>query len=73
MAGITIARCHLEGHGLAFVVDAQMELEAKEPPHSGSTTLGQTSEDPVAADAGVITEGRLGALGKVDAGLSPRQ
>ena len=32
LAGIGMARCHLEDHGLVFVMDVQMELEAKNPP-----------------------------------------
>ena len=64
-----MARCHLEGHELAFVVDAQMELDAKELAHGGATTLGQIWEDPVTADAGVMTDRQLGAVGKVDVGL----
>jgi len=43
--------------------------EAKEPPHGGGTTTGQSAEDPVAADAGIVTDRQLGTVGKVDAGL----
>lgn len=50
------------------MVDKEMELEAEEPTHVAATTLGQTWEDLVAADAGIVADRQLGATGKVDSG-----
>ena len=58
-----------EGHDLALMVNEQVELEAEEPAQGGAATLGQSSEDPVAADAPVVADRQLDAGGKVDAGL----
>ena len=38
-AVISAASRHSEGHDLAFVIDEQMELAAKEPAHGGTTRL----------------------------------
>ena len=43
----------------------------KKPAHGAATTLGQTPENPVAADAGIVADCQLGAVGEVDAGLFP--
>lgn len=61
----SIARCHLEGHGLILLAEEEVELEAEEPAHGGVTTPGQPSEEPVAAAAPVVIDHQLDALGKV--------
>ena len=48
-----------------------VELVAEEPPHGVATTLGHALKHPVTADAGIVTDRQLGAIGKVDAGLLP--
>ena len=48
-----------EGHDPALVIDAQMELEAKEPAHGGRTTLGHPLENLVPADACIRQTARL--------------
>ena len=54
-----------------LVVDEQMELEAKEPPHSGGTTPGQTPEDPVTVDAPIVADRQPGAVGTLSATWAP--
>ena len=46
-----------------------MELEAKEPVHGAAATLGQSLEDPVTADAPILANRQLGALGTGDSRL----
>ena len=70
---ITAFICDAEGHDLALVIDEQMELEAKEPAHGGTTTLGHPLADPVPADACIVADCQLGAVGKVDAGSLPTE
>lgn len=48
---------------------SRWSLKPKNQAHGGATTLGQSSEDPVAADGCIVAEGQLGAVSKVDAGL----
>ena len=68
VAVVSAAIRNPEGHDLALVIDEQMELEAKEPAHGGTTTLGQPLEDPVPADSCIVADRQLGTVGKVDAG-----
>ena len=54
-------------HGLALVIDHQMELEPKEPTHGTAAPLGHSSEHLVLSAPCVMTNRQLGAIHKVDA------
>ena len=72
-AVVSAASRNPEGHDLALVIDEQMELEAKEPAHGGTTTPGQPLADPVPADSCIVADRQLGTVDKVDAGPLPTE
>ena len=72
-AVVTAAIRNPESRDPALVTDEEMELEAKEPAHGGTTTPGQPLEDPVPADSCIVAARQLGTVGKVDAGPLPTE
>ena len=54
IAVISVGRCYHEVEQLSFVIDDYMELEAEEPTHRTSDTLGYSFENPVVMDSFVV-------------------
>lgn len=69
LAVIDIARSDFDGHDFTLVVDNQMQFEAKEPAHCAAPAFRQALEDLVSVDASIVADGKLGAVGKIDACL----
>src|SRR3954451_23000004 len=55
-----VAGGDFHGHDLALMVDDEVQLDAKKPPHASLAARGQAIEDLVTVDATIVTDGKLG-------------
>ena len=61
----------IKGEQFTQAIDDQVEFEAKEPSHTALTSLGNTSENPIAADTLVVADRQWSRVNKGNPGRLP--